>query len=360
MADSITSSSIVETTTSPTSESSLTSTSSNSLSSTTSSISSSETLTSSETSTSSSTSTTESSSSALSSTTESSFSSTITSEPTSTGGTFVAGGGGATTAGGNSTSGADNGGNNDSGATTPQIIGGVIGGLCGLAVLLIIALIVLRWYKQRQKRTQQLGAARDNPENPFADPTAPTDGGSGGQGMAQRSGPFAVGGLLSRLSGNRQIEPPPPPGERGFQRISGRKLPSAFSPGMTSDDPFGDDNASVTSFPGAARETENLHGGYGTPPMSPSAAAVLAGAGAGPSTPGFPPDRPATPGTPVETLRPSPARTPVVHQSPRHPSMFTGPGEVFEPPIRPGSRGTLGRSLGSHDGSRGSKFTEDV
>ncbi|KAK7562860.1 hypothetical protein BKA81DRAFT_405099 [Phyllosticta paracitricarpa] len=346
------SSSATVTPTTSTSEASLMSTSSTSLSFTTS-------LTST---TSESSSTTLSSTTSLSSSSTSESSSTITSaEPSSTGGTFIAGGG-TNTAGGNSTSGADSGGNNSDGATTPQIIGGVIGGLCGLAVLLIIALVVLRWYKQRQKRPQKLGAAGENPENPFSEPTAPAGGGSGGQGMTQRSGPFAMGGLLSRLSGNRQIEPPPPPAERGFQRISGRKLPSAFSPGMTSEDPFGDDNASVTSFPGVPRETANLHGGYGTPPMSPAAAVALGGAAAaGPSTPGISPsDRPSTPGTPVETLRPSPARTPVVHQSPRHPSMFTGPDEVFDLPPRPGSRGTLGRSLGSHDGSRGSKFTEDV
>lgn len=242
-----------------------------------------------------------------------------------------------------------------------------------MAVLLIIALIFLRWYKKKQKTGQLLGgsgaaeATRDGAGDPFADPVSP----SGGSGMAQRSSAFPVAGLLSRFSGNKEYgATTPEPQERGFQRISGRKLPSAFSPGMSSEDPFDDDNATDNTYSGSFyRDSHGFYGGQGspTPPMSPAAAAALAGAGLGSVAEGSEPSHQYRPGTgkeTVETIRPSPARTPVVHQGPigQHTSMLWGPGDNLSPdsPVRPSSRGTLGRSHPSHDGSRGSRFTEDV
>lgn len=208
----------------------------------------------------------------------------------------------------------------------------------------------------------------DGTEDPFADPITPGGAGGAGQSMSQRGGAFPVAGLLGRFSGNKDYgTTTPEPQERGFQRISGRKLPSAFSPGMSSEDPFDDDNATTDTFSGSFyRDSHGFYGGHSssTPPMSPAAAAALAGAGLGVVAEGSESRRPGTGKETVETLRPSPARTPIVTQGPigQHNSMLWGPGESLSPdsPVRPSSRGTLGRSHPSHDGSRGSRFTEDV
>ncbi|KAF2139734.1 uncharacterized protein K452DRAFT_310627 [Aplosporella prunicola CBS 121167] len=278
--------------------------------------------------------------------------------------TTSASGSSSTAALGNTASNGDGGNSN----LTPRIVGGVLGGLAGLALLLTLILLLLKWYKRKQKGTAALtgGNGQDRPQDPFADPVG---AGDGNRAMEQRGSFFPAAGFLGRLGGgNKEIAPPPPLAEeRGFQRISGRKLPSAFSPGMSSEDPFRDpfdDDATEHTFSGSFnRDSHGFygnHGGAGTPPMSPITAAATALHGA--SSSNHHPEE--------ENMRPSPARTPVVHQGPGgHTSMLWGPGETLsippDSPRRPGShsstpRGTLGRSHPSHDGSRGSRFTEDV
>ena len=133
--------------------------------------------------------------------------------------------------------------------------------------------------------------------------------------------------------------------ERGFQRISGRKLPSAFSEGMTSDSvPFDRATLSGSSF---YRDSQGFYG-------SPGVAATATAAG-----------RSHHAGVEKEMLMPSPARTPVVHHPEEHPPLrdpVVPSSAPQSPPQPPQSepRGTLGRSHPSHDGSRGSKFTEGV
>ncbi|ORY06122.1 hypothetical protein BCR34DRAFT_590681 [Clohesyomyces aquaticus] len=68
-----------------------------------------------------------------------------------------------------------------------------------------------------------------------------------------------------------------------------------------------------------------------------------------------------------ERIMPSPARTPVIHHpddAPPFGASRNGGGSTLSPPHTPNPdvppKGTLGRSHPSHDGSRGSRFTEDV
>lgn len=158
--------------------------------------------------------------------------------------------------------------NNDNNDSTPPpgtIAGGVVGGAAGLAVILLLALILLRWYKRRK----QFGHHALPPASTItSDPATPT---SRGPGMAERAGlrplATAVPGFF-RHQNRSDIEPPP--SERSFQKVSGRKLPSAFSEGMSSADVMGsgasvpstaqDRNFSSLSF---YRDSQGFYGGDG-------------------------------------------------------------------------------------------------
>lgn len=230
---------------------------------------------------------------------------------------------------------------NNNSISTPQVVGSVIGSLAGLTVLLVLALLILRRYKRKQRALQGLSETDTADTRPIA---------GAGQQMAQRSSfmPAAAASFFSRFSGSSRgtVDPGGALGqERGFQKISGRKLPSAFSEGMTSDSvPFDRATLSGSSF---YRDSQGFYGG-------PGVAATATAAG-----------RSHHAGVEKEKLMPSPARTPVVHHPEEYPPLrdpVVPSGTPQSPPEPPQSepRGTLGRSHPSHDGSRGSKFTEYV
>lgn len=109
-----------------------------------------------------------------------------------------------------------------------QVIGGVIGGIAGVAVLALLVLLVLRY-----KRKKNAQAAESSDRTGF---TTIGDGSSGATGsMAERAGAAsAVTAAFAGLAGkrpNRAQEGPPPSSERGFYRVSGRKLPSVLHNG---------------------------------------------------------------------------------------------------------------------------------
>jgi hypothetical protein len=223
--------------------------------------------------------------------------------------------------------------------STPKVVGSVIGSLAGAAVLLALLLILLRRYKRKQSGTLQLPGQDAGDSQPIA---------TSGQEMAQRRSFPSSAPFFSRFSvTSRSTADTSTTGERGFQRISGRKLPSAFSEGMTSQqfEPR-EGTLSGSSF---YRDDTGFYGGPGFPTSSSSQAPGSAGAiGA------------------KEKFMPSPARTPVIHHPEDVPPFGGTPkGSNFSrpqsPPLgTPRPRGTLGRSHPSFDGSRGSKFTEDV
>lgn len=230
---------------------------------------------------------------------------------------------------------------NNNSISTPQVVGSVIGSLAGLTVLLVLALLILRRYKRKQRALQGLSETGTADTRPIA---------GAGQQMAQQSSfmPAAAASFFSRFSSSSRgtVDPGGTLGqERGFQKISGRKLPSAFSEGMTSDSvPFDRATLSGSSF---YRDSQGFYGG-------PGVAATATAAG-----------RSHHAGVEKEKLMPSPARTPVVHHPEEYPPLRDPvvPSGAPQSPPQPTQfepRGTLGRSHPSHDGSRGSKFTEYV
>ena len=144
--------------------------------------------------------------------------------------------------------------------------------------------------------------------------------------------------------------------ERGFYRVSGRKIVPALTSGG---DGYHGTTLSETSFypdePGIMGTSATVTAQAG--PSSSSAAAA---------------PRPLTPvgsslrgsgsveGDRATVMRPSRARTPVGSPGPYgrlHSPPFGSPVQPRRSP-RPGDG--IGRSHPSHDGSRGSRFTEDV
>ena len=216
---------------------------------------------------------------------------------------------------------------------TPKVIGSVLGRLAGATLILALILLLLRRHKQKRGGALQL-TGDENTSNNRSMSQAPT-----------ATSAFVPIAFLNRFSGmsGKTAESNTSGGERGFQRVSGRKLPSAFSEGMTSDQFSGGGTVSGSSF------YQDDHGVYAGPSMAKEFGKEIG-------------DTAATRESGQMNIRPSPARTPII----RHPD----DGNPFadrhhlSPPHSPIAdlppRGTLGRSLPSADGSRSSKFTENV
>jgi hypothetical protein len=274
----------------------------------------------------------------------------------------------------------------NNGVSTPPaagtIAGGVVGGAAGLAVVLLVALMFLRWYRRRSQMGHLAlppGSAAMSPdldERPSA---------RGPPGMAERAGLMplvaAVPGLFRHQNRSRENESlEAPTGERGFTRVSGRKLPSQWSEGMSSAPPHPtmsppptmplvagsddhDRNMSNTSF------YRDSTGHYGSSPderaTSPNPFADLT-----------PIDTDVTPpardGAAAEQLvmSPGPRRTPTVHHGGPYnlvsPSTASSDAQGMlspgAPPWSAGTTATFARSETpvSLDGSRGSRFMEEV
>jgi hypothetical protein len=222
---------------------------------------------------------------------------------------------------------------------TPQVVGSVVGSLAGAALILAIILVLLRRHKRQRRGALQL----TNDETTDRVPPMSQDTSRGHR---------IPSAFLNRFSGMSKstIETNTSASERGFQRVSGRKLPSAFSEGMTSEQFSRGGTMSGSSF------YQDDQGTYGGPSLSKEFGKEIGGstvaAGAG-----------------TMNIRPSPARTPII----RHPDDYSNPfadpspfprdDSHLSPPGSPNPdapRSTLGRSLQSADGSRSSKFTENV
>ncbi|KAA6407915.1 MAG: hypothetical protein FRX48_08266 [Lasallia pustulata] len=184
--------------------------------------------------------------------------------------------------------------------------------------------------------------------------------------MTQRSSgvPLTAAGLFGRLrpySGQTFATTASETSERGFQNLGGRKIESVLTSGGSG---YGDpgpagakETLSGSSF---YRDSQGFYGGPSHPVPTAGAAGVASGA-AGPSGQGFvPTERDKE----VAVMRPSPARTPVTLQSgfamPSIPPGASTPPSTPLPPPPPRPRDVVGRSHPSLDGSRGSRFTEDV
>lgn len=222
--------------------------------------------------------------------------------------------------------------------TQKQVLGGVMGSIAGVAVLALLVMLALK-YKKRQGNQSLLGNSppRSNVKGLI---TGGDSGNGSGGAMAERTGPFAVAAALAGLTGKRNQTPPEPApsGERGFYRVSGKKLHSVL---QTGGDGYSDprDRDSV-----ASGHTDYWRGSQAFDPSEGGSTRLALGS----------PMRPVS-GVPV--IRTGPARTPIKEENP-----FTDP--ISRP--RPDSD-ALGDSIGggsitSQDGSWGSpsRFQERI
>jgi hypothetical protein len=197
-------------------------------------------------------------------------------------------------------------------------------------------MIFLRWYRKRMAGMNALTGAE----------AALGSGGAGGMSERGRTAPVLaplLGGVFKNRKSRAVQETT---GERGFQRISGRKLPSAFSAGMTSAPP-------PMVMPSAFDSDRNMS------TTSVYRDSTYYGAG------GSPFDDPDNEIGTNETIMPGPARQARVHP-PYAMSPTSALSENASPtsptfPIQ-GYRLTpeSGHMMSSFDGSRGSRFTEEV
>ncbi|ODA81235.1 hypothetical protein RJ55_04199 [Drechmeria coniospora] len=208
-----------------------------------------------------------------------------------------------------------------------QVIGGVVGSVAGVAFLALLVLLALR-YRRRRDARQLLGGGPS--EMTASRSVFGGDGGSGiSKAMVDRSPPTAVAAALASLSGKRSAPPTADSaegGEKGFYRVSGRKLPSVF---LAGGDGFSDPRASIISG-----HSDYFRGSQAFEPDSPGVAHLALGA----------PMRPVS-GVPI--IRCGPCRTPVTEgpyddETPCTPVTYDTSGQgYFAPkgsPRSPGSR----------------------
>ncbi|MCJ1400982.1 hypothetical protein MMC11_004193 [Xylographa trunciseda] len=248
--------------------------------------------------------------------------------------------------------------NQSSSPATPAVVGGVVGGVAGLTIILVFLLFLLRW-KRRRMLNQQL--RDEDPE--FAPPgTARSN-----IAMAESAAPLAGTGLVPFF---RRLRPhsgqtiatttTTASTERGFQNLGGRKIESVL---VSGGDGYGGlipgntANLSTSSFYRDAQG--NTYGGTGSTPSS-----MYVGPGSPPNSPRRPPAGASVQPDPrasdkeVAVLRSGPARTPVTTRGFESPPTAVPTPQPTPPPIiRPDA---VGRSHPSFDGSRGSKFAEDL
>lgn len=226
---------------------------------------------------------------------------------------------------------------------TPVVVGSVVGSLAGVTLLAFLVMLLLRWKRRRQGGVQ-LGNGRDLTSPDPSSGAAAT----GPMAMVRRASIFTVPAALAALTGqtrkSQATHSSTADSHRSFVRVSGRKLPSVLTSGGNgyedpfSDrqhDPFADPHLSDTSF---YRDSRGFYGGTGYP-ASPTSAGL-------PSSPLNDRAPPRSPGVGYQAHISADSRAePLI-------SINTTP-----PLPMPDA---LGRSHPSRDGSRNSRFTEEV
>lgn len=243
---------------------------------------------------------------------------------------------------------------------TSTVVGSVFGGIAGLAILLLAALILLRWWKRSQY--SPLHAVTEATATTMP-PSAPAGESSGFASGATSAAVAAAAGFARRVSRSRNVVPSSV-GPVGFERMSGRKLPSQFSPGM--EGPSRDISSDLPLYPSGST-------------AYPSSGTYDSAATAASEDPFADPIRPVTPlaataagavaiaavrresGTQRERemMMPGPARTPILHQAElgRASYLATPASPTFGAAAGPRLMTPPNRVEGS---ARGSRFKEDV
>ena len=214
-----------------------------------------------------------------------------------------------------------------------------MGGVAGLAILILLFLFLLRWRKQKQQRHIDQSPSGDASQH--SPPSTGVVPPGSGEGMTETSSPprpIGAAGFLDRFRpiSQQTASSETAPSERGFYRVSGRKIAPALT---TGGDGYQGPTLSETSF---YRDDGGFYGGPGTS-ARPVSEGGFSGRGSGASE------------GEIAVMRPSPARRAVTSEGPSVPSL--SPPAGASPRRRPDA---VGRSHASHDGSRASRFTEDV
>lgn len=219
---------------------------------------------------------------------------------------------------------------------TPQqknIIGGVVGSVAGIALLALLVMLAMR-YKRRRDGGGVLGGGQSG--TTASRSIVGGDGGSAAsRAMTERSGPSTAvaAALASLVAGNRRTRQSAGSvegGERGFYRVSGRKLPSVLQSGG---DGYSDPRGSTLSG-----SSDYFRGSQAFDRTAVQTGHLALGA----------PMRPVS-GVPV--MRSGPARIPITENP------------FADPPVSPGAtHDVAGRNLGTRDSPRapGSRFQESI
>jgi hypothetical protein len=215
-----------------------------------------------------------------------------------------------------------------------------VGSVAGVAILIFILMAFIRWKKRHQSMLLlDNGDGGNDAEISRAGPPSHPPGGM----TERRSLAYGVPAVLASMTGYKRSSQKTETdrtisstagSERGFYRVSGRKLPSVLQSG--GDGYGGGINTNTLSGSSFYRDSQGFYGGPGSP-----------------TSPSYPPGISHQRDSGVPVMRPSPARTPVTEQSPF--SAFPAPPT---PPLqRPD---VFGRAPPSQDGSQRSRFTEEV
>ncbi|KAI1138825.1 hypothetical protein F5Y05DRAFT_351779 [Hypoxylon sp. FL0543] len=220
------------------------------------------------------------------------------------------------------------------------VAGSVLGGVAALAFLLILALGLLRWKKRQNTLRLMRGSTSERgPGGALVGNSGP-GGGDGPMSEGRRSIPFAIPAALANLTGYKRFSgrsaASSDGGERGFSKVSGRKLPPVLQFGG---DGYTDPRDTILSD--QSIEYRDSQAFPGLRNLGPTRLAVGA---------------PMRPDSGVPVYNPGPARTPIHEQVPF-------PPYTDDSPLEPPSRDPLGRSHPSYDGSSrshgsASRFTE--
>jgi len=273
---------------------------------------------------------------------------------------------GATAPAASSTAGAGSGSETNPSVAAPAVVGGVVGGVAGLTIILVFLLFILRW-----RRRKMLDRQTRNGDSEMAPPgTAQSTA-----AMAQSAAPFAETGLvpffrkLRPHSGQTTATTETTSSERGFQNLGGRKIESVLISGGDGYGGAGRGSVGNVSSSSFYRDSQGTYGGPGSLPSS-----MFVGPGSPTLSPSMSPlashpvsgefgafHDPRSSDKEVAVMRPGPNRVPV--RSPGFSTTATPPPskpapQASPPPlVRPDG---IGRSHPSMDGSRGSKFAENL
>ncbi|KAK6363609.1 hypothetical protein TWF730_001033 [Orbilia blumenaviensis] len=258
----------------------------------------------------------------------------------------------------------------------PPILGGVFGGLAGIGLVLWALLFLVR--KRRKTSERAIGILGPGTRGGHHRAISTETGAGSVGGMSQARTSLMPGFLGAGLFGRSSADTSAEPAERGFVKISGRKLPSMYG---------GDDmvpaSIAVANARASVSETgsRNVSGGTHhaggasssargsfyqdddimhapTPsPFHPGAARTAMRSGSPAHVSRISEDEP----MPAQNRRPPPPPPPQINDpgegSSRYPT--PPPGAVRRMHSLIGTDG-VGRSLASQDGSKTSRFTEDV